>query len=410
MAMKSPRHLWTGDWRLEAERARQAAEEDAARRRALRPAGGHDEPDTEVHEPGPPPRTVKLGPLALFAIGLVVLALAAYAAGALLGGGGEDSKPLPAVSSTPIQTRKGQTRAGAIYAKASPAVVSIRTQRGSGTGFLVDNDGTLVTNDHVVGNADRVVVKFGQSGRSMVGEVRGTDPSSDLAVVHIDAGDAPSSAKPLRFGDSRNVRVGDDAIAIGNPFGLDRTATEGIISGLGRTIQAPNGFQIDQVIQTDAPINPGNSGGPLLDSSGRVIGVNSQIATGGGGAGTQGGSVGIGFAVPSNTVRQVVPRLKNGQSIARPYLGVETSSPTTPGVAGGAEVASVVTGGPADQAGLTQGDIINEIDGQPVDGSDDVARIISAHRVGDDVNIRIDRSGQELTLGVRLGKRPNHTP
>jgi putative serine protease PepD len=410
MAMKSPRHLWTGDWRLEAERARQAAEEEAARRRALRPVRAPDEPETEVHDPGPPPRTVKLGSVALFAIGLVVLALAAYAAGALLSGGGDDSKPLPAVSSTPIQTRKGQTRAGAIYAKASPAVVSIRTQQGSGTGFLVDNDGTLVTNDHVVGNADRVVVKFGQSGRSLVGEVRGTDPSSDLAVVHIDSGDAPSNAKPLQFGDSRNVRVGDDAIAIGNPFGLDRTATEGIISGLGRTIQAPNGFQIDQVIQTDAPINPGNSGGPLLDSSGRVIGVNSQIATGGGGAGTQGGNVGIGFAVPSNTVRQVIPRLKNGQSIARPYLGVETASPATPGAAGGAEVSSVVTGGPADQAGLSQGDIINEIDGQPVNGSDDVARIISTHRVGDNVDIRIDRSGQELTLGVKLGKRPNHTP
>src|SRR3954452_11057863 len=300
--MRSPRHLWTGDWRLESERARQAAEEEAARRRAAWAAAHPAEPE---QADAPQPRTVALRSVVIVALAALAIAAGAYAAGALLGGG-DDAKPLPAVSSTPIQPRKGQTRAGAIYAKASPAVVSIRTTSGSGTGFLVDKNGTLVTNDHVVGDNPRVVVKFGPDGRSLDGEELGTDPSSGLAVVRIDAGAGPDNAKPLQFADSREVRVGDDAIAIGNPFGLDRTATEGIVSALGREIQAPNGFQIDDVIQTDAPINPGNSGGPLLDDTGRVIGVNSQMATAGGGAGTQGGNVGIGFSVPSNTVRQVV--------------------------------------------------------------------------------------------------------
>src|SRR5205814_257995 len=158
----------------------------------------------------------------------------------------------------------------------------------------------------------RVLVRFGQEQTSLDGKVIGSDPSSDLAVVSIGANSVPKAVKPLQFADSRAVQVGDTAIAIGNPFGLDRTATEGIVSGLGRRIQAPNGFEIDQAIQTDAPINPGNSGGPLLDDSGRVIGVNSQIETGGG---TSGGNVGIGFAVPSNTVRSVVPILEKGKNV-----------------------------------------------------------------------------------------------
>src|SRR5207244_1018747 len=138
----------------------------------------------------------------------------------------------------------------------------------------------------------------------------GVDPSSDLAVLSIDPRTIPSGVQPLQLADSRNVQIGDNVVAIGNPFGLDRTATEGIVSGLGRHIQAPNGFGIPSVIQTDAPINPGNSGGPLLDTSAHVIGVNSQIAT----AGSE-GNVGIGFAVPSNTLRQVVPRLEKGETV-----------------------------------------------------------------------------------------------
>jgi putative serine protease PepD len=230
--------------------------------------------------------------------------------------------------------------------------------------------------------------------------VRGTDPSSDLAVVEIDPGDAPTSVRPLQLADSRDVQVGDVAIAIGNPFGLDRTATEGIVSGVGREIQAPNGFSIDSVIQTDAPINPGNSGGPLLDEGGRVIGVNSQIETGG-----SSGNVGIGFAVPSNTVRDVVPALTRGEQIERAYLGVQTSPASTSNPSG-AQVQSVVSGGPADRAGIRQGDVITRIDGVRVDEPSDVTQALSDDKPGKVVTVELRRDGSSVTVSATLGTRP----
>ena len=403
MAMKFPRHLWTGEWRLESEQAREAAEEEAARRRQALAAA---ERERAAGEPaGAPPRTIRLKTAAAVALVAAAVAGGAFAAGALLHDD-NNVQPLPAVAGKPIAPDKNQSRAGKIYAQASPAVVSIRTDVGSGTGFLIDRNGTLVTNAHVVGSADRVVVKFGQDGRSIDGQVKGADPSSDLAVVKIDPGSAPRNAKPLQFADSRQVQVGDTAIAIGNPFGLDRTATEGIVSGIGRSIKAPNGFSIDEVIQTDAPINPGNSGGPLLDETARVMGVNSQIAT----AGNSQGNVGIGFAVPSNTVREVIPRLEKGDKIARPYLGVETSDPTDPNAPAGAEVTTVTPGGPAEGAGVNAGDVITELDGQPVSGSADVSRIVNTKKPGDHLRIHIDRSGQDVTLDATLQNRPAHTP
>jgi putative serine protease PepD len=406
MKMRSPRHLWTGEWRLESDQAREAAEEEAARRRAAREAAERERA-TATTRTGAPSRSISVRAAAVIALVAALVAGGAFAAGSLLTSDSSPApQPLPAVSGKPIQPDKGQSVAGKIYAQASPAVVSIRTPSGSGTGFLVDRDGTLVTNAHVVGNSDRVVVKFGPDGRSLDGKVVGSDPSSDLAVVHIEPNSEPSNAKPLQFADSRQVQVGQTAIAIGNPFGLDRTATEGIVSGIGRSIRAPNGFSIDQVIQTDAPINPGNSGGPLLDDTGRVIGVNSQIAT----AGASQGNVGIGFAVPSNTVREVVPRIKNGDRIARPFLGVETSDSTNPAAPTGAEVQGVTAGGPADGAGLTQGDVITEIDGQPVTGSNDVSRIVNGKQPGDHIALRIDRSGQDIRLSATLGNRPAKTP
>ena len=201
--------------------------------------------------------------------------------------------------------------------------------------------------------------------------------------------------------------MGDTAIAIGNPFGLDRTATEGIVSGIGRSIKAPNGFSIDEVIQTDAPINPGNSGGPLLDETARVMGVNSQIAT----AGNSQGNVGIGFAVPSNTVREVVPRLEKGDKIARPYLGVETSDPTDPTAPAGAEVTMVTSGGPADSAGVQRRRRHHRArrPGRRA-ASGDVSRIVNTKQPGDHLHIRVDRSGQDVSLDATLQNRPAHTP
>ncbi len=400
--MRSPRHLWSGDWRTQSEEAREAAARERERADAAQRARAADaEPAGDAASGASSRRPYR--PF-LTAAAVAVLTGGALAAGVLIGGGNDKpGKPLPALSANPIEPKKGQTRAGAIYAQASPAVVSIRTSIGSGTGFLIDRNGTLVTNAHVVGTSSTVIVRFGQDGRNLQGQVRGVDPSSDLAVVRIDPAAAPHGAKPLGLADSREVRVGDTAIAIGNPFGLDRTATEGIVSGLGREIQAPNGFQIDEVIQTDAPINPGNSGGPLLDITGRVIGVNSQIATAGGSQ----GNVGVGFAVPSNTVRQVVPTLERGKSIRRAWLGVETSTPLS---GSGAEISGTTPDSPADRAGLQQGDVIHSADGQPVNDPTDVSRIVAGKQPGDVITLRVANGGQERSVDVTLRNRPSQVP
>jgi putative serine protease PepD len=288
------------------------------------------------------------------------------------------------------------TNVGRVYAAVERGVVSVRAGNGSGTGFLVDGDGTIVTNAHVVGSAGRVGVRFGDRGERVDAEVLGRDASTDLAVLHVDRSDL-GNARPLTFADSDAVRVGDDVVAVGHPFGLDRTATAGIVSGLGREIQAPNGFQIDKVIQTDAAINPGNSGGPLVDARGRVIGVNSQIATAG-----AGGNVGVGFAVPSNSVRDVLPRLSRGQSIERAYLGVTTSP-----AANGAAVEAVAAGGPASRAGLRPGsDVIVGVDGRVVRDPDDVAQAIANRKPGDSVTVTVERDGDRREVEVTLGKRP----
>jgi putative serine protease PepD len=190
--------------------------------------------------------------------------------------------------------------------------------------------------------------------------------------------------------------VGDAVVAIGHPFGLDRTATAGIVSGLGREIEAPNGFSIDEVIQTDAAINPGNSGGPLVDMRGRVVGVNSQIATAG-----ASGNVGVGFAVPSNTVREVVPRLARGEKIERPYLGLTTAAGPS-----GVEVQAVVPGGPAAGRGLEPGDRIVSVDGQAVTEPSDVTDALDGREPGDTITVEIERDGRRDRIDVELGTRP----
>jgi putative serine protease PepD len=296
---------------------------------------------------------------------------------------------------------KGSSSANvrAIYAGAADSVVSIkaRMSRGTatGTGFLIDGRDTIVTNAHVVGTADAVQIQFGNRGQVINGNVLGKDTSTDLAVVHIDP--ASHTSNPLPLADSSDVRVGDAVVAIGNPFGLDRTATAGIVSATDRHISAPNGFDIDNVLQTDAPINPGNSGGPLLDARGRVIGINSQIATAGG----SNGNVGIGFAVPVNTIRRVVPQLEQGKTIRRAFLGVTTTQGTR-----GARIVEVTPSGPADTAGVRTGDEIVGINGKDVLGSDDVGTIIEGLQPGDDAQIVVQRNGGEQTIDVHLGTRP----
>jgi S1-C subfamily serine protease len=291
----------------------------------------------------------------------------------------------------------------------------------TGSGFVIDEQGTILTNAHVVSGADSVTVSFSEDGDAIDAEVRGVDASTDLAVLTIDPG-AVENLVPMPLGDSSRVEVGDPVVAIGNPFGFTRTVTTGIVSALQRQIEAPNGFPIRNVIQTDASINPGNSGGPLLDADGRVIGINSQIATGGSGQ----GSVGIGFAVPINTAKSLLPELREGGEIERAYLGV-TMADVNEDVAAqldlpvdhGALVQGVTEGGPADDAGLRGGgataaggiarggDLIVKVDGETVDNSDDVAAAIEDNDPGDTVELEYYRGDDRETANVRLGERPD---
>ena len=290
----------------------------------------------------------------------------------------------------------------------------------TGSGFVVDEDGTILTNAHVVEGADEVTVSFEEGGDSIDAEVKGVDPDTDLAVLKIDPGEV-EDLTVLPLGDSSDLQVGDPVVAIGNPFGLQRTVTTGIVSALQRQIDAPSGFSISNVIQTDASINPGNSGGPLLDSQGRVIGINSQIATGGGQ-----GSVGIGFAVPVNTAKDLLPRLREGQEIERAYLGVrmatvneDLANEADLPVDSGALVESVEEGTPAQEAGLRgseidelsgdiarAGDLIVGINGEPVESADDVVAAVAGMQPGDTAELEIYRGDEKRTLRVELGERP----
>jgi putative serine protease PepD len=398
-----PDHLWSGNWR---DRRRQPAERPPVGRLPERPS---DEEPTAVHErrPDPEPRRSRSPLLPAVAGGAVsaILVSAVLLGTGLVDGDDDSSSPpasLPAAPSGQAASPPASGSVGAIYASASRGVVSVQSQGGTGTGFVVEGDGTIVTNSHVVGRSEEVRVRFGDNGRALRAEVLGSDPSVDIAVLKVDPADA-GRLHPLPLADSEQVKVGDTAIAIGNPLGLPQTATSGIVSGLGREIQAPNGFQIDEVIQTDAPINPGNSGGPLLDSRGRVIGVNSQIATSGAGS----GNIGIGFAVPSNTVREVVPQLKSGRGAQHAYLGVSTA-PATFGT--GAEVGSVNSGSPADDAGIEEGDLVLEVDGKEVTAPPDISSAIADKNPGDRITMRVRRNGQERTLDVTLGNRPTTLP
>jgi putative serine protease PepD len=290
-----------------------------------------------------------------------------------------------------------------VYAAASPSVASVRTGQGSGTGFLVDSNGTIVTNAHVVGDNKQVQVRFNDKGDYHDAQVLSVDASTDLAAVKVDASDV-QGIRPLELADSDSAQVGDSVVAIGYPLGLDRTATAGIVSGLERSIQSPNGFSIDKVIQTDAAVNPGNSGGPLLNAKGQVIGVNSQIATAAGGGE---GNIGISFSIPSNTVKQVLPSLENGTSPQHAYLGLQTTQPQS---GNGALIAETTSGGPSARAGLQQGDVVKNVGDHTISTPDDVAGAIADMKPGDKVKITVERNGSEKTFEVTLGQRPESVP
>ena len=383
--------------------------------------------------------------------------LAALVAASLLGGAAalagawglgafDETSSVP--QATPVAARSfgspsgpGSIDVAEIYRRNSPGVVQINStssgasgtdafgnevpgqeQQALGSGFVLDKDGHIVTNFHVVDGATAIEVSFSNQD-TVSARVVGTDPSTDLALLEVDA-DA-TALTPLALADSDAVEVGDPVVAIGNPFGLERTATAGIVSALQREVRAPNNYTIDHVIQTDAPINSGNSGGPLIDADGRVIGVNSQIQTGNGG----GGNVGIGFAVPSNTVKSVVAQLLDDGQVDRAYLGVTLQDvdadvvdvlklPTDEGVL----VGSVQDGSAADEAGIeggdTQvvvagqsyqlgGDMIVAVDGQDVASVNELREAIAAHEPGETVKLTVVHAdGKRETVSATLGRVP----
>jgi putative serine protease PepD len=296
-----------------------------------------------------------------------------------------------------------------IYKRSQNAVVEITVNAGSagstpggggsqqalGSGFVYDEQGHVITNQHVVDGAQSVKVTF-SNGKTYDATVVGSDPSTDVAVLDVDA---PASVlEPLDLADSSQVEVGDGVIAIGSPFGLEQTVTTGIVSALHRQITSPNDFAIDNAIQTDAAINHGNSGGPLLDMEGNVVGVNSQIES------ESGGNDGVGFAVSSNTVKKIADGLIADGSVDHAYLGVATEPSTSPT---GAAITSVRPGTPAAEGDLVAGDVVTAVDGQSVTSSDDLRALIDAHEPGDSVTLTVSRNGETQTLRVVLGTRPN---
>jgi S1-C subfamily serine protease len=302
-----------------------------------------------------------------------------------------------------------------IYDTASKAVVEISARGGSGiggsqaqgSGFVYDEQGHIVTNQHVVAGASSISASF-WNGVELAAELVGTDPSTDLAVIRVNA--SRSLLQPLRLADSSAVDVGDPVLALGSPFGLEGTITSGIVSALHREMTAPNNFTITNTIQTDAAINHGNSGGPLLDRRGRVIGVNAQIES------ESGGSDGVGFAIPSSTVRPIVRQLIATGEVQHAYLGIRMTQ-----VPEGVAIRNVLPDTPAAEAGLraatgteivdgqeqpTGGDVIVEFDGEKVTSSTALQSAVDAHRPGETVAMTILRDGSRRTLEVELGVRP----
>jgi S1-C subfamily serine protease len=362
-----------------------------------------------------------------------------------LGSGGNDARAerpvaVTTTGSTTVATSPRQSlTAEEIYRRDAPAVVVItatQTQqvaptpfspgqqeqvRVLGSGFVIDRSGDIVTNDHVVANATAVRVGFSNNA-TYPAKVLGGDPSTDVAVVRVDA---PASAlNALSFADSSRVQVGDPVYAIGNPFGLDRTLTNGIISANDRDIKAPNGLAIERALQTNAAINHGNSGGPLIDRFGRVIGINSQIESGG-----VNGNVGVGFAVPSDTARAVAAQLISTGRAQHAWLGVavEDIDPTLARMikgipAHGVLIVDVRPGSPAAKAGLVAGhqtvavggegavvggDAIVSLDGAPIDSSSRLIALLASKKPGDRVDLGVVRNGQMRTVSVTLGDAPS---
>ncbi|MDQ6842121.1 MAG: trypsin-like peptidase domain-containing protein [Actinomycetota bacterium] len=306
-----------------------------------------------------------------------------------------------------------------IYRQASPGVVDIVVTQnnpspfggttpsaGEGAGVVYDRNGDILTDEHVVSGASSVTVHFAD-GRSASAKVLGTDPSTDVAVIHVNV--PASELHPIPVGDSSAAAVGDPVVAIGSPFSLPETTTAGIVSAVGRSIQAPNGYTITGSIQTDAAINPGNSGGPLLDANAQVIGLNDQIQT------NSGSSAGVGFAIPSNTLVHIAGQIIGGRPVRHAYVGVSLDPTST----GGARIslhadqngnAPVRSGSPAAKAGLQPGDLITAINGKAIASTQQFIETIDTYSPGDKLTVTVQRAGKALKFTVTLGARSQAAP
>lgn len=345
-------------------------------------------------------------------VGAAVLAVVLFAVGALGGG----SASAASASTTPASTSAdptvgsaslaGPLNAPALYANANPSIVDITavdssTSGDTGTGFLIDSHGHVLTADHVVYGAKSVTAKF-QDGVTVPARVVGHDRSNDVAVLKVDP--SPASAPALTLGSTSMLVVGDSLAIIGNPFGFNRSLSTGLVSALDRTIQAPNGWLIPHALQTDAIINPGNSGGPVLDKRGAVVGIVDQIATGGTGIDS---ATGIGFAVPIDLIKTQLSQLERGATVVHPYLGVATGQ----SISGqpGALILGVAPGSPA-AADLRAGELITAINGSAIHGPSALIAAIAAHNPGQRLTLAVRRGSSPLTITVTLTTQPATPP
>jgi putative serine protease PepD len=346
-----------------------------------------------------------------------ILALSLLAAACLGAGGGAVAyatlsdgntvvKQVTVQRSEPIASSSAPLSVNQIYRRAYRGVVEITvttnnaspfggggSAKAQGSGWVYDSNGNIVTNDHVVDGASSISVRF-WNGKTYSARVVGTDKSTDLAVIKVDAPSA--ELHPLSVGNSADLQVGDGVVAIGSPFGLEETVTSGIVSALHRAIEAPNNFTINDSIQTDAAINHGNSGGPLLNSRGQVVGVNAQIRS------DSGGNEGVGFAIPSNTVRSIATQLISTGKAVHAYLGVSIDA-----TASTARIAEVKPGTPAAKAGLKAGDVVTAVEGTSIASGDDLTRAIDSQKPGDTITVKYSRGGSEHSVDVTLATRPS---
>jgi S1-C subfamily serine protease len=363
---------------------------------------------------------------------VAVFAALAFATGLVsTGGGTTTTREVVASGATPAADvtsgDEGGNTVNEIYKADADGVAFIESKMAegvaSGSGVVLDDEGHVLTNNHVVEGGEQIQVSFESEGQMYPAEVVGTEPNSDLALLKVEA--PAAKLHPLALGDSSKTEVGDPVVAIGNPFDLQRTVTSGIVSALQREITAPDGVKIDNVIQTDAAINPGNSGGPLINADGEVIGINSQIYTGGEGSE---GNVGIGFAIPINTAKEEIAELESGTADEHGFLGI-TGATITPELAQafnlpveeGVLVQQVEEGGPAAAAGIQGattaaevegqqfglgGDIITAIGGEKIASTEDLVKTISDAHAGETVEVTVIRGEQTATVSVTLAERP----